>query len=144
MAHAVEFRTFTPKNARHDLMKRLEEAPEAHAEALLASYELLQRLHDAGLIDVANGLLSAGTTVVEKAVDVISSKPAITATRAGLLTMNLLTNLDADRMHDLLTPTDRKPASLWSSLKMLLSADTWRGMSAGIGLLNLFGSALRK
>jgi uncharacterized protein YjgD (DUF1641 family) len=144
MAHAVEFRTFTPKNARQDLIKRLEEAPEEHAEALLATYELLQRLYDKGLIDVANGLLSASSTVVEKAVDVISSKPAVTATRAGLIGMNLLNNLDADRMHDLLTPSNRKPASVWSTIKQLFSGDTWRGMSVGIGLLNLFGSALRK
>jgi uncharacterized protein YjgD (DUF1641 family) len=144
MAQAVEFRTFTPNNARHDLIKRLEEAPEEHAEAILATYELLQRLHDKGLIDVANGLLSASTMVVEKAVDIVSSKPMITATRAALLGMNLLNNLDADRMHGLLTPTNARPASLWSVVKQILSRDTWRGIAAGIGLLNLFGSALRK
>ena len=57
MAIAVEFREFTPKNSRNDLIRRLEVAPEKHAEAILAAYELLQRLHEKGLIDIANGLL---------------------------------------------------------------------------------------
>jgi len=144
MAQAVEFRSFTPHNTRHDLLQRLRQAPEEHSEAMLAMYDLLQRLHDKGLIDMANGLLSASDTVVSKAVDVVSSKPAITATRLGLMGMNLLSNLDADGLHNLLTPTASKPRGLAAVAKQLLSMDTWRGISAGVGLLNVFGAALRK
>jgi len=144
MAHAVEFRTLTPRNTRHDLIQRLEHAPEEHVEAILSAYELLQRLHDKGLIDVANGLLSASDTVIDRAVAVISSKQAVSATRAGLLMMNLLETLDVDRMHDLLTPAKPKPISVWSVVKQMFSGDSWRGMAAGVGLLNVFGAALRK
>jgi hypothetical protein len=38
MAVAVEFREFTPKNSRNDLMRRLEQAPEEHAEAILSAW----------------------------------------------------------------------------------------------------------
>jgi hypothetical protein len=37
---------------------------------VLAAYELLQRLHEKGMIDLLGGLLSAGETVVEHIVDV--------------------------------------------------------------------------
>jgi len=74
MAKLVDFRTFTPKDSREDLARRLQEAPNEHAEAFLAGYDLLQRLHEKGIIDLLNGLLSAGDTVVERVVDVISSR----------------------------------------------------------------------
>ena len=57
MAMPVEFREFTPRNSRNDLMRRLEQAPEEHAEALLAAYDLLQRMHEKGLVDIASGLV---------------------------------------------------------------------------------------
>ena len=65
MAMPVSFREFTPRNSRDDLLRRLEQAPAEHVEALLAAYDLLERLHETGLLDTANGLLSAGETVVQ-------------------------------------------------------------------------------
>jgi uncharacterized protein YjgD (DUF1641 family) len=143
MAMPVEFRQFTPKNSREDLIRKLEQAPQAHAEALLAGYELLQRLHDKGLLDVANGLLCAGDTVVDRVVDAASSKEAVTALRIGLMFSNLLGTLDADRMHALLTPAAGKPPSLWAILKSATSENARAGMAAAVGLLTGFGAALR-
>jgi uncharacterized protein YjgD (DUF1641 family) len=85
MAIAVDFRTFTPKDSRQDLIRRVESAPVEHAEAVLAAYDLLQRMHEKGLIDLLNGLSSAGDTVVNHVVAVISSKEMVTALRIGLL-----------------------------------------------------------
>jgi uncharacterized protein YjgD (DUF1641 family) len=144
MAHAVEFRKFTPRNTRQDLIEKLESAPQEHVEAILSAYELLQRLHDKGLIDVAKGLLSASDTVIDRAVAVISSKQAVTATRVGLLLMNLLETLDIEKMHNLLTPAKPKSISVGSVAKQIFSADFWRGIAAGVGLLNAFGGALSK
>ncbi len=144
MAMAVEYREFTPKNSRADLIRKLEQAPESHAEALLSAYELLQRMHDKGLIDVANGLLSASDTVVDRVVDVVSSKQAVTALRVALMFSNILNSLDPDRMHDLLMPSKSKPPSLWKIFKEATSAEARTGLGAAIGLLKEFGAALRK
>ena len=73
MAKPVDFREFTPRDARNDLLRRLEQAPQEHVEALLSTYELLQRMHDKGLLDLANGLLSASDTVVERFADMALS-----------------------------------------------------------------------
>jgi hypothetical protein len=56
MAIAVDFREFTPADSREDLIRRVEQAPVEHAEAVLAAYDLLQRLHEKGLLDLLNGL----------------------------------------------------------------------------------------
>ena len=85
MAIAVDYREFTPRNSREDLIRKVEQAPVAHAEAVLAAYDLLQRLHEKGMIDLLSGLLSAGDTVVDHVVDVISSREMVTALRICLL-----------------------------------------------------------
>ncbi len=64
MAVAVDIRDFTPVDSREDLIRRVEQAPVEHAEAVLAAYDLLQRMHEKGLLDLLNGLLSAGDTVI--------------------------------------------------------------------------------
>jgi uncharacterized protein YjgD (DUF1641 family) len=143
MAMPVEYREFTPKNSRNDLIRKLAQAPEEHAEALLSAYNLLQRLHDKGLLDIANGLLSASETVVDRAVDVVSSKQAVTALRLVLMLSNLLDSLDPDRVHALLSPSENKPPSLWKIAKGALGADARMGMAAAVGLLSAFGAALR-
>jgi uncharacterized protein YjgD (DUF1641 family) len=144
MAMAVEFREFTPKNSRDDLIRKVQNAPEAHAEALLAAYELLQRMHDKGLIDVANGLLSAGDTVVDRVVDVASSKPAVTALRIALMFSNLLSTLDPDAVSAVLAPKEKEPPSLWQIAKQAMGKDARAGLAASIGLLKVLGAALTR
>jgi len=143
MAQPVEFRKFTPQDSRGDLMRRIQDAPEDHAEALLSLYDLLERLHEKGLIDTANGLLSASTTVVDRLVDVVSSKQAVSGLRMGLMVANLLENIDTNRVHSILTESEEKPPSLLKLGRDALSEDARRGLSTGIGLLNVFGAALR-
>src|SRR5215475_1064969 len=105
MAMPVAFHDFTPQNSRHDLIRRLEAAPAERVEAILAAYDLLQRLHEKGLLDLANGLLSASDTVVARGVDVVSSPQAVAAIRLALIAVNTLPRLDIDRLDTLLTPT---------------------------------------
>jgi uncharacterized protein YjgD (DUF1641 family) len=98
MAVAVDFRSFTPVDARVDLIKKVEGAPVEHAEAVLAAYELLQQLHEKGILELLTGLLTAGETVVNHVVGIISSPQAVTATRLGLMMVNMLGSIDADKI----------------------------------------------
>ena len=144
MASPVEFRQFTPRDSRRDLMRRLDQAPADHAEALLECYDLLQRLHEKGLIDLLNGLLSASETVIEKLADVVSSRQAVAGLRVALMLSNLLTELDTDHVHTLLSGSDEKPPSLLRIAGTATSADVRRGMAAAVGLLEIFGKALHQ
>jgi uncharacterized protein YjgD (DUF1641 family) len=144
MAVAVDFREFTPVDSRADLVRRVEQAPIEHAEAVLATYDLLQRLHEKGLLDLLNGLLSAGETVVEHVVDVVSSKEMVTALRIGLIFSNLLNSIDADALHALVAGAGKETPSLLALGKQAASKDARRGLATAVGLLNLFGAALNK
>ena len=142
MAIAVDFREFTPRNSRDDLIRRVEQAPVEHAEAVLAAYDLLQRLYEKGMIDLLNGLLSAGDAVVERAVDVVSSKEMITALRIALIFGNQLSSIDPDKLHAVISNAGKEAPSLLAIGKQAASKDARRGMAAAIGLLNVFGEAL--
>jgi uncharacterized protein YjgD (DUF1641 family) len=142
MAIAVDYREFTPRNSREDLIRKVEQAPVAHAEAVLAAYDLLQRLYDKGMIDLLSGLLNAGDTVVERLVDVISSKEMVTALRIALIFSNLLSSIDPDRLHAVISNAGKDAPSLLAVGKQATSKDARRGMAAAVGLLNVFGEAL--
>jgi uncharacterized protein YjgD (DUF1641 family) len=144
MAVAVDFREFTPVDSREDLIRRVEQAPIEHAEAVLAAYDLLQRLHQKGLLDLLNGLLSAGDTVVNRVVDVVSSKEIVTALRIGLTFSNLLTLIDADALHAVIVEAGKETPSLLALGKQAASKDARRGLATAVGLLNVFGAALSK
>ena len=127
MAAAVDFREFTPADSREDLIRRVEQAPIEHAEAVLAAYDLLQRLHEKGLLDLLNGVLSAGDTVVDRVVDVVSSKEMVTALRIGLMFNNLLTQIDADALHAMIEEAGKETPSLLALGKQAASRDARRG-----------------
>jgi uncharacterized protein YjgD (DUF1641 family) len=142
MAIAVDFRKFTPRNSREDLIRKVEQAPVEHAEAVLAAYDLLQRLHEKGMIDLLNGLLSAGDTVVDRVVDVISSTEVVTALRMALTFVNLLSVIDPDELHTVISNAGKETPSLFAIGKQAASKDARRGMAAAVSLLELLGKAL--
>jgi uncharacterized protein YjgD (DUF1641 family) len=142
MAKAVAFREFTARNSRDDLLRELEQAPIEHAEAVLAGYDLLQRLHEKGLIDLLNGLLSAGDTIVDRVVDVISSKEMVTALRIALILGDLLSSIDADKLRTVVSNSSKEAPSLLMIGKQAISKDARRRMAVAAGLLNVVGDAL--
>jgi uncharacterized protein YjgD (DUF1641 family) len=144
MAIAVDFREFRPADRREDLIRRVEQAPVEHAEAVLAAYDILQRLHEKGLLDLIDGLLSAGDTVVDHVVNVVSSKEMVTALRVGLIFSNLLSSIDADALHAVVAGAGQETPSLLALGKQAASKDARKGLATAIGLLNVFGAALGK
>ena len=132
MAKAVAFREFTPRNSRDDLIGKLEQGPVEHAEAVLAAYDLLQRLHEKGLIDLLNGLLSAGDTVLDRVVDVISSKEMVTALRITLILGDLLSSIDPDKLRVVVSNARQEAPSLLTIGKQAVSktrAAAWPWLS---------------
>lgn len=144
MAVAVDFRTFQPADSRADLIRRVQEAPAEHAEAILAAYELLQKLHEKDILNLLIGMLTASDTVINHVVGLISSPEAITALRTALMLGNLLKNIDADKLHAALNDSSEKLPSLLSLGKQATSKESRRAMAAGVALINIFGEALEK
>jgi uncharacterized protein YjgD (DUF1641 family) len=115
----------------------LSRPPSNTPRAVLAVYDLLQRLHEKGLLDLLNGLLSAGDTVVNQLVDVVNSKEMVTALRIGLIFSNLLTLIDADALHAMIAEAGKETPSLLAIGKQAASKDARRGLATAVGLLNV-------
>jgi uncharacterized protein YjgD (DUF1641 family) len=84
------------RDPREELRKRLDQAPIAHAEALLDSYELLQQLHDHGVFELLRGALGASDMLIETAVDAAKSDDAIRAIRNAIILGKILGSINPD------------------------------------------------
>src|SRR6266705_4966472 len=139
-----------PGDARDELLTRLQSAPLQHAEALLSGYDLLQRLHDRGVLDLLRGGLGSSDKVLSIVVDAAKTPEAINATRnlvilskvAFALEPQLLENIAQAVPNSLAQAREQKPLSLWQLFKKMCSKDTHRALSAMLGLVESFGKSL--
>ena len=84
------------RDPREELRKRLEEAPEQHAEALLESYELLQDLHDSGVLRLLRGAASSGGMIMSAAVGAANSEEGIRGLRNAIILCKMLGSINPD------------------------------------------------
>ena len=141
---------FSPRDARAELQTRLQNAPLQHAEALLSGYDLLQRLHDRGVLDLLRGGLGSSEKVLSIVVDAAKTTEAINATRNLLILSKVAFTLEPKLLEDIVTAVPsslaqarrRKPLSLWQMFKKMCSQDTRRALSAMVSLLESFGKSL--
>jgi uncharacterized protein YjgD (DUF1641 family) len=144
MAVAVDFRKFQPVDSREDLLRRVEAAPREHAEAVLAAYGVLEKLHEADVLSLLNGLLGAKNMVVDRAADVVSSAEMVNLLRMSLLAGSLLKKIDPKDLHAVLIESEKEPPGMFQILRRMTSKDARRALGAFGGLLNILGAALRK
>jgi uncharacterized protein YjgD (DUF1641 family) len=85
-----------PRNPREDLRKRLEQVPEQHAEALLDLYELLEQLHESGVLRLLRGALGSSDMLLETAVNAAKSEEAIRGLRNAIALAKMLGSIDPD------------------------------------------------
>src|SRR5258708_31960643 len=141
---------FPSRDARAELLTRLQNAPLQHAEALLSGYDLLQRLHDRGVLDLLRGGLGSSDKVLSIAVDAAKTPEAIKATRNLLILSKVAFTLEPALLEDIVTAVpkslaqakEQKPLSLWQMFKKMCSQDSRRALSAMLGLLESFGKSL--
>src|SRR3989441_12348745 len=92
---------FSPRDARAELQTRLQDAPLQHAEALLSGYDLLQRLHDRGVLDLLRGGLGSSDKVLSIVVDAAKTPEAINVTRNLLIISKVMFTLEPDLPEDI-------------------------------------------
>ena len=63
MAKPIAFKPITV-DFKADLQRRLEKAPDEHAAALLAAYDVLEAAYDEGLLDILHGLIASKDTII--------------------------------------------------------------------------------
>jgi uncharacterized protein YjgD (DUF1641 family) len=142
-----------PRNPRAELRSRLEAAPEEHAEAVLSAYEVLQELHDRGVLEIMRGALAASDDILEKLVDNVKTPEAIRAVRNLLFWRHILGSIEPEWFKGIFkaipegiaeaTAEREKPMGLFSLLRRLLNKDSLRGLAAAIDFLQAFGRHLQ-
>src|SRR5580658_10470202 len=88
--------TVPPRDAKKELLARLEDAPAEHAAALLDGYELLQSMHEHGVFAMVRGLLGASDKLTEAVAEGANSAEAIRAMRNAVLLAKLLGSIDPE------------------------------------------------
>jgi uncharacterized protein YjgD (DUF1641 family) len=141
-----------PRNPRAELQFRLEHAPEEHAEAILAAYQVLQELYDRGALELVRGALAASDELLEKLVDNARTPEAIRAIRNLLFWRHILGSIEPEWFKGIFqaipeglaqaTAERDEPVRLWSLFRRLLSKDSLRGLAAAVDFLQSFGRHL--
>ena len=141
-----------PRDPLGDLNSRLQQAPLEHAEAVLAGYEVLQGLHDHGLLELIRGTLGGSEKVLEQVVAVASGSEAIRASRNLLLLVKTLGEIEPSLLGDLTRSIPKalvqanaegnRPPGLFKLLSTFLNRDFRRGLAAFNDLLVEFGRNL--
>ena len=151
MAQPIPFQV-PPPDSRETLRARIEHAPDTHAEAILAAYDLLQALHDRGILDVTTSALRASDELLEKVVDNANTPDAIRAIRNLMFWRQVLGRIEPTWFQGifqaipdgLATATAQRdePIGLWKLLRRAMSKDSLRGLAAGIDFMESLGRHL--
>jgi uncharacterized protein YjgD (DUF1641 family) len=141
-----------PRNPRAELQSRLEHAPEEHAEAVLAAYEVLQQLYNRGVLEIMRGALMASDEILETVVDNVKTPEAIRAIRNLLFWRQILGSIEPEWFKGIFqaipegiakaTAERDQPVTLFGLLRRFTSKDSLRGLAAAMDFLQAFGRHL--
>jgi uncharacterized protein YjgD (DUF1641 family) len=151
MARPVPFDVPVP-DPLAELQARLRGAPAQHAEALLAAYDVIQGLNDAGVFDAVRGALGSRDKVLEIAVRAAQAPGSVRAVRNLLLLANLLSAIEPEVLARFtqvcpgalkaIVARPEKPG-LWTLAKdFLWNRDFRHGLAAMNMLLEALGRSL--
>jgi uncharacterized protein YjgD (DUF1641 family) len=141
-----------PRDSRDELNSRLQQAPLDHAEAVLAAYEVLQGLHDHGVLELMRGTLGGSEKILEQVVAVASAPESVRATRNLLLLVTTLGEIEPALLSDLTraipkalvqaNAEESKPPGIFKLFSTFWNKDFRRGLAAFNDLLVVFGRNL--
>ena len=133
-----------PRDPREELRDRLQQAPVAHAEALLDAYELLRQLHDHGVFELLRGGFSASDKLIEITVDAAKSDESVRAMRNAILLGKMLGSINPEALQRVVTALGetlgglRKPAVEPPGVFALLNRFRTKEARRSIALMGLF------
>ena len=138
------------RDPQEQLRSRLEKAPDEHVEALLAGLDVLQSLHDQGVLELLRGVLGGGNKILEIVVDASKSPEAIRGIRNLVIMTKILGAMDpevlkkfTEAIPDVLVGAakaqETEPPGFWESFRMLRSKNLRRGLAVANNLLEALG-----
>ncbi|HEV7730691.1 MAG TPA: DUF1641 domain-containing protein [Candidatus Binatia bacterium] len=139
MAHPIAFEP-PPRDPRAHFAARLHSAPTDHAEALVSAMQVVQLLHDRGVLDLLRGALGSGDALVTAAVGAASAPESVRALRNLMVLINTLATIDPSLLADVTRAVpealcqarieEARPPGLWKLLGTFFDRDFRRGLAA--------------
>ncbi len=145
MAQPIAFEKQPYDPSKH-LQTRLDAAPSEHAEAILSAYQILQELHDRGLLELARGGLASYDEVLDIVVQTAGKPQMMKGLRNLLVLANMLSEVDPVQLRTVvqaIPPATAQltgqadPPRLIDIFTTLFSWRTWRRLS-GAGCVLLY------
>ena len=138
------------RDPREELHSRLEKAPAEHAQAILAGFEVLQGLHDRGVLELLRGVLDGGNKILEIVVEATKTPEAIRGIRNLVIMTKIFGSIDpellkklAEAIPDVLVgeakAQETEPPGFWEVLHILRSKNLRRGLAVVNNLLEALG-----
>ena len=146
--------TLPPRDEHAERTAQLDAARVQHADAVLAAYEVLQGLHDQGVLELLRGALGARDSIVELAASTASTPESVRALRNLILLAQALGTIDPAVLDDLTravpaafardTAKDAEPPGLLRLFRTFLGRDFRRWLAAMTALMVAFGRNLSR
>jgi uncharacterized protein YjgD (DUF1641 family) len=138
------------RDPREALYRRLENAPKEHAEALLSLLEIVQGLHDKGLLEIGKGALGSSEKILDIVVQASKAPEVIQAIRNGLVLTKLFAALEPELLEGLAEVLPKamaearteRPFGPVRMLAKMVSQDSRRLLTIGIRVLEMLGKDL--
>jgi uncharacterized protein YjgD (DUF1641 family) len=139
-----------PQDPREALYRRLENAPKENAEALLAACDILQGLHERGILELAKGALGSSEKILEMLVEGANNPEVIRGIRNFIILTKLFASLDPRLVEDLekvvpkalVEARTEKPLSVVGLLGKATNANTRRIMTIMLRVVECLGEDL--
>ncbi len=146
MANPITFKP-APYDPRQGLMRKLEAAPAAHAEALLVAYDLLQTAHDEGILDTLHGMVHAKNEIFGHLAEGARVQESVDALRNLVSVGKILGAIEPETMSCIAAAmstaskqTPDEPLTMWGLFKKVSSREGRRGLSVAVELLCALGT----
>ena len=151
MAKPITFKPITV-DFKADLQKRLANAPDEHAAALLAAYDVLEAAYDKGLLDILHGMIASKDAIITKLSEYAALPGGIAGIRNLLTAAKILTELDPEVLEHVSKAMssateehkrEKTAPGLFELAKRANSEDSRRGLSFMTLILSSLGKSLK-
>ena len=141
--------TVTPRSEPASL-ERLDDALRNHSDAILSALQLLQLLHDRGVLDLLRGLVGAGDQLAGMATAALDSPDSVRAIRNFILLSKFFASIPPDVLDNLVRTvaagvdrekSNRAPGML-ELLRRMSSENSRHAIAVSLDLLESVGKGL--
>jgi uncharacterized protein YjgD (DUF1641 family) len=130
--------------------RQLREAPQRHADAILSALELLQLLHDRGVLELLRGMVGAGDQLVDTLTSAVDNPESLRAIRNFLLLTKFFGSIPPEVLKSVVQTVvegaEREKAhrapGLLQLLRRLRSEDSRHAIAVTLDLLESVGKGL--